>query len=170
MAGATCSPYPFRSDLPPKCSDSTLITISHMSAGSNRPPQAPRIYWYNQPSYKKFGVSHQKLDRIKLHSFAKTSGGRGMHVWVPIRVGPDADEVLAFAESFVARVAAAHPKELTVEHSIAARRARVPSLELSSARLAISGASQPSTPNQEKNQLIRNLLKKLSHVICERLL
>jgi len=64
MAGATCSPYPFRSDLPPKCSDSTLITISHMSAGSNRPPQAPRIYWYNQPSYKKFGVSHQKLGRL----------------------------------------------------------------------------------------------------------
>jgi bifunctional non-homologous end joining protein LigD len=44
---------------------------------------------------------------------------------VPIRTGPDADEVLAFAESFVARVAAAHPDELTVEHSIAARGDRV---------------------------------------------
>ncbi|MGO8732712.1 MAG: hypothetical protein ACLQVM_07955 [Terriglobia bacterium] len=33
--------------------------------------------------------------------------------------------VLAFAKSFVARVAAAHPGELTVEHSIAARRNRV---------------------------------------------
>jgi bifunctional non-homologous end joining protein LigD len=31
------------------------------------------------------------------------------------------DEVLAFAELFVARVAAAHPDELTVEHSIATR-------------------------------------------------
>ena len=48
-----------------------------------------------------------------------------MHVLVPIRTGPDADEVLAFAEAFVARVAAAHPNELTVEHSIAARRDRV---------------------------------------------
>ena len=65
------------------------------------------------------------LDALKLASFAKTSGSRGMHVLVPIRTGPDADEVLAFAESFVARVAAAHPDELTVEHSLVARRGRV---------------------------------------------
>jgi bifunctional non-homologous end joining protein LigD len=65
------------------------------------------------------------LDQMKLVSFAKTSGSRGMHVLVPIRTGPDADEVLAFAESFVARVAAAHPDELTIEHSVAARRGRV---------------------------------------------
>jgi len=67
----------------------------------------------------------EALDALKLASFAKTSGSRGMHVLVPIRTGPDADEVLAFAESFVARVAAAHPDELTVEHSIAARGDRV---------------------------------------------
>jgi bifunctional non-homologous end joining protein LigD len=65
------------------------------------------------------------LDRVKLVSFAKTSGGRGMHVWVPIRPGPDGNEVLAFAKSFVGRLAAAHPKELTVEHSTAARQGRV---------------------------------------------
>ena len=67
----------------------------------------------------------EALDALKLASFAKTSGSRGMHVLVPIRTGPDADEVLAFAESFVARVAAAHPDELTVEHAIAARGDRV---------------------------------------------
>lgn len=65
------------------------------------------------------------LDALKLVSFAKTSGGRGMHVFVPIRTGPDADEVLAFAESFVARVAATYPEELTVEHFVAARGSRV---------------------------------------------
>jgi bifunctional non-homologous end joining protein LigD len=65
------------------------------------------------------------LDVLKLVSFAKTSGSRGLHVLVPILTGPDADEVLAFAESFVAAVAAAHPDELTVEHSVAARRDRV---------------------------------------------
>jgi bifunctional non-homologous end joining protein LigD len=67
----------------------------------------------------------EALDALKFASFAKTSGSRGLHVFVPIRVGPDADEVLSFAEEFVARVAAAHPKELTVEHSLAARRGRV---------------------------------------------
>jgi len=65
------------------------------------------------------------LDTLRLVSFAKTSGSRGIHVLVPIRPGPDANEVLAFAESFVAHVASAHPEELTVEHSVAARRRRV---------------------------------------------
>ena len=65
------------------------------------------------------------LDALKLVSFAKTTGSRGLHVLVPIRPGPDANEILDFAETFVARVAAAHPDELTVEHSVAARRDRV---------------------------------------------
>jgi bifunctional non-homologous end joining protein LigD len=65
------------------------------------------------------------LELLKLRSYAKTSGSRGMHVLVPLVVGPDADEVLAFAKSFVAKVAAAHPDDLTVAHSIAARRGRV---------------------------------------------
>jgi bifunctional non-homologous end joining protein LigD len=67
----------------------------------------------------------EALDALKLVSFAKTSGSRGLHVFVPLRVGPDVDEVLSFAESLAARIAAAHPKELTVEHSIAARNGRV---------------------------------------------
>jgi len=46
-------------------------------------------------------------------------------VFVPIRLGPDADRVLSFAKAFVARVASAHPNELTVEHSAAARHGRV---------------------------------------------
>jgi bifunctional non-homologous end joining protein LigD len=65
------------------------------------------------------------LDALKLDSYAKTSGSRGVHVFVPLRGGPDADEVLDFARAFVARVAASNPKELTVEHSIAARGNRV---------------------------------------------
>ena len=67
----------------------------------------------------------ESLDTLKLISFAKTSGSRGMHIFVPLRTGPDASEVLAFAEALVARVAAAHPDELTVEHSVAARGKRV---------------------------------------------
>jgi bifunctional non-homologous end joining protein LigD len=67
----------------------------------------------------------EALDDLKLDSFAKTSGSRGLHVFVPLRVGPNVDEVLSFAEAVAARIAAAHPKELTVEHSIAARKGRV---------------------------------------------
>jgi bifunctional non-homologous end joining protein LigD len=67
----------------------------------------------------------EALDNLHLNSFAKTSGSRGMHVFIPIRKGPDADDVLAFARQFCERLAAAHPGELTVEHSIEARGQRV---------------------------------------------
>src|ERR1700730_8247346 len=65
------------------------------------------------------------LDGLGLLSFPKTSGSRGLHVFVPIRVGPDADEVLKFAERCAAKLASEYPKQLTVEHAIAARGKRV---------------------------------------------
>jgi bifunctional non-homologous end joining protein LigD len=65
------------------------------------------------------------LDELDLVSFPKTSGSRGLHIFVPIRVGPEADEVLKFAEEFVSRLAAAYPKQLTVAHAIADRGALV---------------------------------------------
>jgi len=65
------------------------------------------------------------LDRLNLKSFPKTSGSRGLHVFVPIRVGPTADEVLKFAEKVVEKLASKNPKFLTTEHSIAARGKRV---------------------------------------------
>ena len=65
------------------------------------------------------------FDDLGLTSFPKTSGSRGLHVFVPITPGPDNDAVLAFAEAFVRHLAEAHPNELTVEARIAARRGRV---------------------------------------------
>jgi bifunctional non-homologous end joining protein LigD len=65
------------------------------------------------------------LDDLQLRSFAKTSGSRGLHVFVPIRVEPTADVVLHFAGTVVAKLAEKYPKQLTVEHSIAARGNRV---------------------------------------------
>jgi bifunctional non-homologous end joining protein LigD len=67
----------------------------------------------------------EALDALGLVSFAKTSGKKGLHIFVPIRVGPDTDEVLGLAQSLGARLAAAYPKELTVEGRIAARKGRV---------------------------------------------
>jgi bifunctional non-homologous end joining protein LigD len=67
----------------------------------------------------------EALDALRLVSFAKTSGKKGLHVFVPIRVGPDADDVRGFAETLGARLAAAYPKEMTMENSIARRKGRV---------------------------------------------
>lgn len=65
------------------------------------------------------------LDALDLVSFPKTSGARGLHVFVPIRPGPDADDVLRFASAVGARLAAEHPQEITVEQRLAKRKGRV---------------------------------------------
>jgi bifunctional non-homologous end joining protein LigD len=65
------------------------------------------------------------LDALGLVSFAKTSGKKGLHVFIPIRVGPDADDARAFAEILGARLSAAYPDEMTMEGRIAARKGRV---------------------------------------------
>jgi len=67
----------------------------------------------------------EALDALKLASFPKTSGKKGLHVFVPIRVGPDADEAKDFADVLGHRLAEAYPKELTMESRIAARKGRV---------------------------------------------
>ena len=67
----------------------------------------------------------EALDALELRSFAKTSGSKGIHVLVPIRPGPDADEVTAFAERLGAHLAAAYPRDLTMEFRIADRKGRV---------------------------------------------
>jgi bifunctional non-homologous end joining protein LigD len=65
------------------------------------------------------------LDLLGLTSFPKTSGSRGLHVFLPLRVGPSFDEVLSFAEDFGKRLAAAHPDVLTTEQRLKARGDRV---------------------------------------------
>ena len=70
-------------------------------------------------------VMKEALDVLKLISYPKTSGSRGVHIFVPIRLGPEADEVLSFAQAVVGRIAAAHPSDFTIEHSITARGHRV---------------------------------------------
>jgi bifunctional non-homologous end joining protein LigD len=105
----------------------------HVMAGRSSAPRKPDWLCFDlDPSTGKFADAaraalqvKEGLDDLKLDSYAKTSGSRGIHIFVPLRNGPDADQVLEFARAFVARVAASNPKELTVEHSVAARGQRV---------------------------------------------
>jgi bifunctional non-homologous end joining protein LigD len=74
----------------------------------------------------KAGLNVRKaLDALGLASYPKTSGGRGLHVFVPIRVGPDADDVLSFARRIGSALARSHPGELTIEARVAKRGGRV---------------------------------------------
>jgi bifunctional non-homologous end joining protein LigD len=106
------------------------VHVSGSRASSLRKPDW--VCFDTDPQSGKFGDAaraglrlKEALDVLKLESFPKTSGSRGLHVFVPIKPDTDADEVLSFAESLVARLAAQFPKDLTVEHSIAARKQRV---------------------------------------------
>jgi bifunctional non-homologous end joining protein LigD len=67
----------------------------------------------------------EALDALRLTSFVKTSGKKGLHVFVPIRVGPDTDRVRGFAETLGHLLARAHSDEITMEFALAARRGRV---------------------------------------------
>jgi bifunctional non-homologous end joining protein LigD len=105
----------------------------HVMAGSADLPRQPHWICFDlDPQSGEFQDAaraalrvKEALDRLRLASFAKTSGSRGMHVFVPLRRGPDANDVLAFAREFCERLAAAYPRELTVEHAIEARGDRV---------------------------------------------
>ena len=55
------------------------------------------------------------LEHIGLNAFIKTTGSRGLHVVVPISVGPDFETVHLFAENVAQRLAATDPDRLTTE-------------------------------------------------------
>lgn len=65
------------------------------------------------------------LDDLGLRSYPKTSGGRGLHVLVPLRPGPGQDEVRSVAMHVGRLMAARAPRLVTVEMSKRARRGRV---------------------------------------------
>lgn len=70
-------------------------------------------------------IVKEALDALSLRSFPKTSGARGLHVFVPLRVELDEDMVTRFAAKLGERLAAAFPNELTIAHRVADRGDRV---------------------------------------------
>ncbi|HEX6059641.1 MAG TPA: non-homologous end-joining DNA ligase [Gemmatimonadaceae bacterium] len=68
----------------------------------------------------------EALETLGIESWAKTTGSRGMHVYVPIVRGPTQKEVWTFAKAFAQAIAADHPKLLTAVYRVADRpRGRV---------------------------------------------
>lgn len=65
------------------------------------------------------------LDEAKLPSYPKTSGARGLHVFVPLRAGQSGDRVVAFATAVGAELARREPRLVTTSHAKARRAGRV---------------------------------------------
>jgi bifunctional non-homologous end joining protein LigD len=64
------------------------------------------------------------LAGLGMPSYAKTSGARGVHVYVPIVRGPTQKEVWGFAKLFSQSLASLRPKLMTVEYRVSKRPAK----------------------------------------------
>ncbi len=64
------------------------------------------------------------LLELKIPSFPKTSGSRGIHIYVPIRRGPIQKQVWGFAKEQAQNLASRFPKLITAEYSVAKRPAK----------------------------------------------
>ncbi len=66
------------------------------------------------------------LDSLKIPSYAKTTGSKGIHVYIPIRRGPTQKQVWTFAKEFAFALASHSPKLLTAIYNVSKRpRGRV---------------------------------------------
>jgi bifunctional non-homologous end joining protein LigD len=66
---------------------------------------------------------HEELDAFKLPNYAKTTGSRGIHVYIPIVRGPLQKEVWTLAKTFAMAMAEKYPHLITSEYRIAKRPA-----------------------------------------------
>ncbi len=66
-------------------------------------------------------VLKEALDELKIPSYPKTTGSKGIHVYVPIVRGPKQKEVWTFAKKLAGILATRNPKLITAEYKIAKR-------------------------------------------------
>ena len=71
-------------------------------------------------------VVHEALDALAMPTYVKTTGSKGLHVYVPIVRGPTQKDVWTFAKALAQTLASQHPRLLTAEYRVAKRpRGRV---------------------------------------------
>jgi bifunctional non-homologous end joining protein LigD len=61
---------------------------------------------------------HEALDALKIPNFAKTTGSRGIHIYVPIVRGPKQKDVWTFAKGLAQSLAQLHPELITAEYRV----------------------------------------------------
>ena len=65
---------------------------------------------------------HDELASLKVPSVPKTSGSRGLHIYVPLAPGTSYESGMLFCQIVATVIAAKHPKLATVERTVRARR------------------------------------------------
>jgi len=67
-------------------------------------------------------ILHETLDGFGMANYAKTTGSKGVHIYVPIVRGPTQKQVWTFAKTLAFELARRHPRLITAEY----RKARRP--------------------------------------------
>jgi bifunctional non-homologous end joining protein LigD len=68
-------------------------------------------------------VVREALDALKMPSVVKTTGSKGLHVYVPIVRGPEQKQVWTFAKALAQELAVRNPAIITAEYRVAKRPA-----------------------------------------------
>lgn len=68
-------------------------------------------------------IVHEALESLGMKPLVKTSGSKGMHVYVPIMRGPVQKAVWTFAKALAVELASRHPALVTSEYRVAERPA-----------------------------------------------
>jgi bifunctional non-homologous end joining protein LigD len=63
-------------------------------------------------------ILHRTLDDLGMPSHAKTTGSRGLHVYVPIVRGPTQKQVWSVSKTIAVELSAAHPRLMTAEYRL----------------------------------------------------
>ena len=66
-------------------------------------------------------IVHEALTTLEMPSYAKTTGSKGIHVYVPIVRGPVQKDVWTFAKALATELASRHPKLMTSVYKVASR-------------------------------------------------
>jgi bifunctional non-homologous end joining protein LigD len=66
-------------------------------------------------------IVRSALESLNMKPYVKTTGSRGLHVYVPIRREPTQDTVLTFAKTLATELAARNPKLMTLDYRVARR-------------------------------------------------
>jgi bifunctional non-homologous end joining protein LigD len=119
----------------------TLVYMANLGA-IERHPWHSRVEHLDRPDWVVFDLDPENVDftvvcevalstreilkNLGLESYVKTSGSRGLHIYVPITPEHDYAEAARFAELVAARVVGENPEVATVERSLKKRkRARI---------------------------------------------
>jgi bifunctional non-homologous end joining protein LigD len=112
--------------------DQACITPHVWLSRMDRVRQPDRLVIDLDPSVEDFTsvrkaarAAGELLEELGLAPFAMVTGSRGVHVWAPLRRGPDFEEVKAFARGAARVLAARYPGELTTEARKAKRGDRI---------------------------------------------